>query len=73
MDLVCRDRRSLEQRQSYMGERPLLCCSGRPIFALHHAVVRRGAAKRDTISLIVGAHARKGAAPNDAPLEMVDM
>ena len=56
-----------------MGERPLLCCSGRPIFALHHAVVRRGAAKRDAISLIVDAHARKGAAPSDAPLEMVDM
>ena len=73
MDLVCRDRRSPEQRQSYMGERPLLCCSGCPVFALHHAVVRRGAAKRDAISLIVGPHAGEGAAASDSTFEMINV
>ena len=73
MDLVCRDRRSLEQGQSYMGERPLLCCSGRPVFALHHSVVRRGAAKRDALSLIVGPHAGEGATASDTTLEMINM
>jgi hypothetical protein len=73
MDLVCRDRRSPEQGQSYMGERPLLCCSGCPVFALHHTVVRRGAAKRDAISLIVGPHAREGVAASDTTFEMINV
>ena len=73
MDLVCGNRRSPEQRQSYVSESTLPCCSGSPVLSLHHAVVRCGAAKRDPISLIVGAHAREGAAPGNSTFEMVDM
>ena len=73
MDLVGRDRRSLKKGQSYMGERTLLSCSGCPIFALHHAVVGGGAAKRDPISLIAGPHAGKGAATGDSAFEMVNV
>jgi hypothetical protein len=71
--LVCGDRRSPEQRQSYVGEDALLCCPGRPILSLYNAVVGCGTTKRDAISLIVSAHAREGAAPGDATLEMEDM
>jgi hypothetical protein len=71
--LVCGDRRSPEQCQSYVSEGALLCCSGSPVFPLHHAVVSRGTAKRYSISLIVGTHASKGAAPGDPPFEMVDV
>ncbi len=73
MDLVCRDRRSLEQRQSYMGERTLLRCSRSPVFALHHAVIGGRGTKGDTISSIVGTHTGKSAAASDTTLEMVDM
>ena len=73
VDLVCGNRRSPEQGQSYMGEGALLCCPGGPIFSLHHAVIGCGAAKCDAISLIVGAHARKCAAPGNLTFEMVDM
>jgi len=73
VDLVCRDRRSLEKRQSYVGERPLLRCSSCPVFALHHAVVRGGTAKRGTISSIVGPHADEGATVSHATFEMVDV
>ena len=73
MNLVCGDHRSPEQRESYVSESALLCSSGGPVFTLHHTVVRRRAAKRDAIPLIVSAHARKGAAASDAAFEMVDM
>ena len=73
VDLVRGDRWSPEERQSYMRENSLLCCSSRPILSLHHAVVCCGAAKREPISLIVGARACKGAAAGDSTLEMVDV
>src|SRR5713226_5753968 len=53
--LVCRDRRSPEQRQSYMREGALLRSSRAPILSLHHAVVGRRTAKSDAVSLVVGA------------------
>ena len=73
VDLVCRDRRSPEERQSYMGESSLLCCSSRPILSLHHPVVCCGAAKREPIPLIVCAHAGESAAPGDSAFKMVNM
>jgi hypothetical protein len=57
MYLVSGNRRSPEQRESYMRKSALLRGSCSPILALHHAVIGCGAAKRDSISLIVGAHA----------------
>src|SRR6266852_7993496 len=71
--LVCRDRRSPEQRQSYMREGALLRSSRAPILSLHHAVVGRRTAKSDAVSLVVGAHASEGAAPGDSTFEMIDM
>src|SRR5207302_9776456 len=73
VNLVRGDRRSPEERQSYMGEGSLLCCSSRPILSLHHAVICCGAAKRELISLIVSARAGKSAVSCDSALEMVDM
>src|SRR5580704_1970719 len=73
MDLVCRDRRSPKQGQSYVCESTLLCCASSPIVSLHDAVIGGWAAKRDAVSLIVGAHARKGAAASDSTFEMVDV
>jgi len=49
------------------------CCATGPVLSLHHAVIRCRTAKRDAVSLMVGAHARKGAAASDATFEVVDM
>ncbi len=73
MYLIGGDRRSPEQRQSYVGESALLSGSPGPILSLHHAVVSCGTSKRDPICLIVCAHARECAAPGDSTFEMVDM
>jgi hypothetical protein len=73
MDLVCRDRRSPKQGQSYVCEGTLLCCASSPIVSLHDAVIGGWAAKSDAVSLIVGAYARKGAAASDSAFEMIDM
>ncbi len=70
MNLVGRDRRSPEQSQSYVGEGALLCRAGRPILALHHAVVRGRTPKRDPISVIVGAHPGESAASRHSTFEM---
>src|SRR5258708_25822174 len=43
------------------------------MLSLHHAVVGCGTAKRDAVSLVVGAHACKGAAPGHSTFEMVDV
>ena len=56
-----------------MCEGTLLCCASSPIVSLHDAVIGGWAAKRDAVSLIVGAHARKGAAASDSTFEMVDV
>jgi len=71
--LVCGDRRSPEQRQSYVSESAALRRPRRPVFSLHKPVVRCGAAKGDPSSLIVGSHSGKRAASGHAPFEMIDM
>jgi len=73
VDLVCGDRLSPEERESNVREDPLLRRARGPVFALHHAVVGRGSAKRDSIPLIVRANACKRARPGDAALEMIDV
>lgn len=73
VNLVCGNRRPQEKRQSYMRESALLRRAPGPIFALHHAIIRGGTPKGNTISVIVGAHASKGTAPGNATLEMVYM
>lgn len=71
--LVCRDHRSPEQRESYVSEGSSLRCSAGPILSLHCAVVSRGTAKSDAISMIVGAHSAERAAAGDAAFEVIDM
>jgi hypothetical protein len=73
VNLVCGDRRSPEQSESYVGKSPLLCGASGPVLALHHAVVRCGAAECDPVALIVGAGAGEGTAPRHPTLEMVDV
>jgi len=73
MDLVCGNRRSPKQRESYVCERTLLRSAGGPILSLHQAVIGCRAAESDAIALVVGAHTGKSTAPGDAAFEMVDM
>lgn len=73
VNLIRGNRRSPEQRESYMCESTLLRSSASPILSLHHTVVSRRTAKSDPVSLTVRAHAREGAAASDSPFEMVDM
>ena len=73
MNLVSGDRRSPEQGESYVSEGAALCRARGPVFTLHHAIVRCRTAKRDSISLVVGAHAGKGTAARDSSFEVVDM
>jgi len=56
-----------------MSERALLGRSRSPILSLHHAIVGRGAAKRNPVALIVCTHTRKSTATRDAALEMIDV
>jgi len=70
MNLAGGDRRSPEQRQSYVSEDALLHRARRPILALHHAIVRGRTPKRDPISAVVGAHPGERAAPRHSPFEM---
>src|SRR5215472_5321909 len=56
-----------------MCERPPLAPSCCPVFALHHSIVGCGGAERDSISLVVCAHACKRAAPGDPSLEVVNV
>ena len=73
MDLVGGDRRPPKQGQSYVCEGALLRRAGSPVFPLHHAEVRRGAAERDSIPLVIRAHAAERAAPGDPAFEVVNV
>ena len=59
--------------ESYMSERPVLWRACSPVLTLHHAVIRRRATERDSISFVVGADASEGAAPSNSSLEVVNM
>lgn len=56
-----------------MRKRALLRCSSSPVFTLHHSVVGGGTSERDSIPLIVGAHARKCAAPRYPAFEVINV
>jgi hypothetical protein len=73
VNLVGRDSLSLEQRESYVGESSALCCAGRPVFPGHDTVVGCRTAEGDAVSLVVGSHAREGAAAGYLSLEMVNV
>jgi hypothetical protein len=73
VDLVGRDRRSLEQRESDVREGPRLRSPAREILAVHEGEVSAGAAEGDTVSPIVRAHAREVVAPRNSAFEMEDV
>jgi hypothetical protein len=70
VNLISGDRRSPEERQSYVSEGALLCRAAGPILTLHYAIVGRWTAKRDAISAIVGAHSGEGTASGHSTLEV---
>ena len=72
VDLVGRDRRSLEYRESRMGENSLVRLARCPVFARHIAVVRGRGAPRKTVPLVVGPHAVKAAAAAQFALEVIN-
>ena len=56
MNLVGRDRRPLEEGESYMGEGAVLRCPRRPVLAIHHAIVGRGTPECNSVPVVVGSH-----------------
>src|ERR1700733_11774096 len=72
-DLVLGGNLSPEQRKSYVGESSVLRGTRRPVIAGHDAVIGGGAAKWDSISLVVGAHPCECAATRYFSFEVVNM
>ena len=70
VELICRDRRSLKNRKSGMGEYSLPGLSSCPVFACHVAVVGGGISPGEAIAFIVRAHAVEAIAPRQLPFEM---
>ena len=73
VNLIRGDNLSPEKRKSYVGESSLLSGASGPVIAGHDAVIGRGAAECDSISLIVGAHAGEGAATGYFSFEVINM
>ena len=73
VNLIGGDRRPPKQGQSYMRKRTILRRSRGPIFALHQPVVSGRAAERDSISVVVGSHARECAASGDQAFEVINV
>ncbi len=73
VDLIRGNRRSPEQRQSYVSKDAVLRRARSPVLALHQTVVGGGAAKDDSVAMVVSAHSDERTAPCDAALEMVDV
>jgi hypothetical protein len=74
MDLVtARDRRSLEESQSYMTEGARLRCPGSEILSTDKREVRARGAEGNPISLVVGPHSGKIVASRNLALEVIDI
>jgi len=71
--LVGGDSLSPKQRESYVSKGTLLCRPGGPVLAQHDTIIGCRTAKCDSISLVVGANASKGAAPGYSSFEMVNV
>jgi hypothetical protein len=61
VNLVFRDHRSLEERESYVSKCALLRGARGPVFALHHTVVSGPTAECDPVPLIVSTHSGESA------------
>ena len=73
MNLVCRDRRSLEQGESNMAEDALLRLARREIFSRHKTEVSRWSAEGKSVAFVVCPHAGKSGATRDLSLEVEDV
>jgi hypothetical protein len=73
VNLIGGNRRSPKKGESNMGEDAGLRGPRRPILASHDAVIGGGRAEGNSISLIVGAHAGKCAAPRHPSFEVIDV
>ena len=73
VDLICGNELSPEQRKSNVGESSVLRRTRGPVIAGHDAVIGSLVAKWDSVSLIIGAHAGKGAATRYFSLEVVNV
>ena len=73
VDLIRRDRRSLEQRESYMAENALLGLPRREIFSGHKAEVGSGSAEGQTIAFVVCSHTGETRTARDLPFKVEDV
>ena len=73
MDLIRGDELSPEQRQSNVGKSSVLRRTRGPVIAGHDSVIGSLVAKWDSVSLIIGAHAGKGAAARYFSLEVINV
>ena len=73
VNLVCRDRRSLEYSESGVSEDSLMGLTRSPILACHIAVVTGRSAPREAIPFIVGTHSVKAIAACQLSFEVIDV
>lgn len=73
MDLVRRDRRSLEHGKSGVREYGLVPLTGRPVFPRHVAVVGRRSAPGEAIAFVVRTRAMKAVAARQFSFEVIDI
>ena len=72
MDLVRRDRRSLEYRQSCVSKNSLMRLACRPGLASHLTVVGSRCAQGKTVACIICAHPMKATPARQLSLEVID-
>jgi len=72
MNLVCGDRRSLEDGQSCVSKDPFLSLPCRPVFPSHDAVVGGWSAPSQPVAFIIRAHPVEPAAAAQLSLEVIN-
>ena len=73
VNLVGGDRRPPKQRQSYVSEYTVLGRAGGPVFPLHQPIICGRGAERNTIPVVIRAHADECAGPRDKTIEVVNV
>jgi len=72
MDLVRRDRRSLKDSESSVGEYGFVTLARRPVLAHHIAVIGSGSAPGKPITLVIRTHPVKAIAARQLSFEVID-
>ena len=73
MYLVLRDRRSLEHRESCVGEDSLVGLACRPVLARHVAVVGAGSSPGEAVTFIIRTHAMEAVAARQLSFEVINV